>query len=300
MERSPEEIEFHHVYDRITDAYVALDKDWRYTYLNAKACEFFGRPARDLIGKHIWTEFPEEVDQPFHRAYEKAMADQQPAYLEAFYPPYQRWFENRIYPSPDGLTIYFLDITERKRTEETLHHNQRMLAEAQDVGHMGSWEWDVVADKVTWSSELYRIYGLEPQQYAATFEAYLALVHPLDRARVQSVIEFASRDCRPFEFEERIVRPDGSIRILYSRGMVHTNSDGTAVRMLGVCQDITERKRAEQMAVGQHDILTGIAAQHPLADSLERIALLHERGSPRAAWCWPEPARRIQPGNRWP
>jgi diguanylate cyclase (GGDEF)-like protein/PAS domain S-box-containing protein len=282
MERSQEEIEFHHVYDRITDAYVALDKNWRYTYLNAKACEFFGRAASELIGKHIWTEFPEGVDQPFHRAYEKAMADQQPAYLEAFYPPYQRWFENRIYPSPDGLTIYFLDITERKRIEETLNQNQRMLAEAQDVGHMGSWEWDMAANKVTWSSELYRIYGLEPQQYAATFEAYLALVHPLDRGRVQSIIEFASRDCRPFEFEERIVRPDGSIRILYSRGMVHANSEGTAVRMLGVCQDITERKRSEQMAAGQHDILTGIAAQHPLAESLERIARLHERLNPGA------------------
>ena len=282
MERSREDAEFHHVFDRITDVYVALDKDWRYTYLNAKACDFFGRRAEDLIGKHIWTEFPEGIDEPFHRAYEKAMAEQQPVFLEAFYPPYQRWFENRIYPSADGLTIYFLDITERKQVEETLRHSQRMLGEAQDVAHMGSWEWDIVADKVTWSSELYRIYGLEPQQYAATFEGYLSLVHPLDRDRVQRIIECAFKDCRPFEFEERIIRPDGSVRTLYSRGMVHANSDRVAVRMLGVCQDISERKRAEQMDAGQHDILTGIAAQHPLAESLERIARLHETLNPGA------------------
>ena len=282
MERSREDAEFHHVFDRITDAYVALDKDWRYTYLNAKACEFLGRRKEDLIGKNIWNEFPEGVDQPFHGAYEKAMAEQQPVFIEAFYAPYKRWFENRIYPSADGLTIYFRDITERKQIEETLHHSQRMLGEAQHVAHMGNWEWDILADKVTWSAELYRIYGLVPQQYAATFEGYLSLVHPLDRDRVQRIIECAFKDCRPFEFEERIIRPDGSARTLYSRGMVHANSDGVAVRMLGVCQDISERKRAEQMDAGQHDILTGIAAQHPLAESLERIARLHETLNPGA------------------
>ena len=118
MDCSRNDAEFQHVFDRITDAYVALDRDWRYTYLNAKACEFFGRRAEDLIGKNIWTEFPEGRDQAFHRAYEQAMAEQQPVFLEAFYPPHQRWFENRIYPSADGLTIYFRDITERKRGEQ--------------------------------------------------------------------------------------------------------------------------------------------------------------------------------------
>ena len=118
MERSREDAEFHHVFDRVTDAYIALDKDWRYTYLNAKACELLGRRKEDLIGKNIWNEFPEGVDQPFHGAYEKAMAEQQPVFIEAFYAPYQRWFENRIYPSADGLTIYFRDITEHKRGEQ--------------------------------------------------------------------------------------------------------------------------------------------------------------------------------------
>ena len=282
MERSRDATQFQHAFDRITDAYVALDKDWRYTYLNAKACEFFGRSAQDLIGKHIWSEFPEGIDQPFHRAYEQAMAEQQPVFLEAFYPPYQRWFENRIYPSPDGLTICFLDITERKQIEEALYHSQNVLAEAQQVAHVGSWEWDVVADTVAWSAELYRIYGLAPQQYAATFAAYLALVHPLDRARVQGIIEQAVTDRQPFDFEERMVRSDGSIRTLHSRGVVQENSAGDAIRMLGACQDITGRRRAELMDAGQRDILAGIAAQRPLTESLERIARLHEELNPGA------------------
>ncbi|EIM02142.1 diguanylate cyclase [Rhodanobacter thiooxydans] len=118
MDQPRLELDFHQVFERVTDAYVALDRDWRYTYLNAAAGELFGRRAEQLIGRHIWTEFPEGVGQPFQLAYEKAMVEQCPQQVEAFYPPYHRWFESRVYPSADGLTIYFRDITERKRAEQ--------------------------------------------------------------------------------------------------------------------------------------------------------------------------------------
>lgn len=282
MDRSTSELEFHQVFERITDAYVALDREWRYIYLNAKACELFGRRAEDLVGRHIWTEFPEGEGQPFQQAYEQALADQQPRQIEAWYPPYQRWFENRIYPSAEGLTIYFLDITERKRAEQEMLQNQRMLSQAQRVAHVGSWEWDIAENRVTWSAELYRIYGVTPAQHAATFEAYMALVHPQDRERVQRAIAQAVSGTQPFEFEERIVRPDGALRTLLSRGMVEVDAAGRAVRLMGACQDISERKRAEQLEAGQHEILAGIAAQRPLAQSLAQIAHLHEAMNPGA------------------
>ncbi|HEX9257885.1 MAG TPA: diguanylate cyclase, partial [Acidimicrobiales bacterium] len=109
---------FHSAYDRVTDACIALDAQWRYTHVNARAGQMFGRKPSDLIGRHIWTEFPEGVGKPFHHAYEKAMAEQQSSTIDAYYAPYGRWFENRIYPSPDGLTIYIFDITDRKRIEQ--------------------------------------------------------------------------------------------------------------------------------------------------------------------------------------
>jgi PAS domain S-box-containing protein len=108
------------VFERITDAFVALDRDWIYTYVNVKAAQIFGRTPEQLVGRHIWTEFPEGVGQPFDLTYRRAMAEQQPAFLEEFYPPYGKWFENRIYPSPDGLTVYFHDITERKLAEQQI------------------------------------------------------------------------------------------------------------------------------------------------------------------------------------
>ncbi len=185
----------------------------------------------------------------------------------------------KIYGEEEVILLTIEDVTERRQAEQQWLQHERMLAQVQQVAHIGSWEWDMAGDQVSWSAELYRIYGVAPEQHAATFEAYLALVHPLDRERVRQTIEQAGRDRQPFEFEERIVRPDGSVRILLSRGSVDIDPAGRAIRMLGACQDITERKRAEQLEAGQHEILAGIAAQRPLAQSLEQIAgaYLHGR-----------------------
>ncbi|MDB5105178.1 MAG: domain S-box protein [Fibrobacteres bacterium] len=122
------------VFERISDAFVALDGDWKYTYVNPKAGAFFGREPSSLIGKHIWTEFPEGVGQKFHLAYEKAMKEQIPIVFEDFYPPWGRWFENRIYPSPQGLSIYFHDISERRRAEEKIRQSEKMTALGQLAG----------------------------------------------------------------------------------------------------------------------------------------------------------------------
>jgi PAS domain S-box-containing protein len=119
-ERKRAEQERRDIFERVSDAFVALDKNWRYTYVNDKAAQLFGRQPQDLIGKNIWTEFPEGVGQPFHLAYERAMREQVYVQIEEYYPPYDRWFENRIYPSPEGLSIFFTDITARKLAENQL------------------------------------------------------------------------------------------------------------------------------------------------------------------------------------
>jgi PAS domain S-box-containing protein len=98
------------ILDRVSDAFVALDKNWCYTYVNRRAASLFGRRPEDLVGRHIWTVFPEGRGQPFHLAYERAMADQVFIEMENYYEPWKRWFENRIYPSPEGLSIFFHEI----------------------------------------------------------------------------------------------------------------------------------------------------------------------------------------------
>jgi PAS domain S-box-containing protein len=106
------------ILESMTDAWVFLDRDWRYTYVNKKAGQLFNRDPSALVGKHIWTEFPDGVGQSFHLAYEAALAEQVPRQIEGLYPPWNRWFENRIYPGPDGLAIFFQDVTERRRADD--------------------------------------------------------------------------------------------------------------------------------------------------------------------------------------
>ena len=113
------------VLEATSDAFVALDVDWRYIYVNEHAARLFGRPAASLIGKHIWTEFPEGVGQPFHLEYERAVREGKPRQIEAYYPPYGRWFENRIFPHAGGLAIFFQDVTDRKLAEDRLRESEQ-------------------------------------------------------------------------------------------------------------------------------------------------------------------------------
>ena len=135
---------------------------------------------------------------------------------------------------------------ERKRVEDRIARSEKTLADAQQIAHVGSWEWDVEADKLTWSDELYRIYGLAPREVRPARASYLARVHPADRERVQAILEKVRRDLGRFDFEERIVRPDGSVRIVRSRGEAVVDPAGGLSRLIGASQDITERKTAER------------------------------------------------------
>ncbi len=138
-----------------------------------------------------------------------------------------------------------LDITERKRAAEEIERREVQLAEAQGIAHLGSYEWNIREDKVYRSEELCRIFGVRPEQFAPTFEGYLERVHPEDRNNTRETIERAFRERKSFDFEERIVRPDGAIRLLRSQGRWIFDGEHAPVKLVGICQDITERKQAE-------------------------------------------------------
>lgn len=103
--------------ERITDGFVAFDKEARYTFVNPTAEVIIGKPASELLGKNVWEMFPDRVDGPFYHAYYRAEAEQRPVVMERCLDVSQRWIETRLYPSPDGISIYFHEITERKQIE---------------------------------------------------------------------------------------------------------------------------------------------------------------------------------------
>lgn len=137
------------------------------------------------------------------------------------------------------------DVTGSKRIEQALRESESSLANAQRIARLGNWDWDIVKNTLSWSDEIYRIFGLMPRQFDANYEAFLNSVHPDDRETVQSAVAAALHDRTPYSIEHRIVLPNDDIRFVHERGEVTFDGDGTPLRMTGTVHDITDRKQAE-------------------------------------------------------
>ncbi|OAI14380.1 hypothetical protein A1359_11205 [Methylomonas lenta] len=126
-----------------------------------------------------------------------------------------------------------------------LQRSEASLAAAQHIAHMGNWDWNIVTDELIWSDEIYRIFGLQPQQFDATYQAFLDVVHPDDRAYVISEVNKAIAGETDYVIDHRIVLPEGSVRVVHEVGEVHVGETGQALRMIGSVQDVTELRQAE-------------------------------------------------------
>jgi PAS domain S-box-containing protein len=176
-----------------------------------------------------------------------------------------------------SLLVLGASLSERDEAEEALRHTARSLAEAQELAHMGSWEWEIGADRVSWSAALFRIFGLQPRGTSLAYTAYLQRVHPADRDRMRAVIERARADGRPFEVTHRIVLEDGGERVISGRGRVLRDDGGNPVRMVGTAQDVTERHHLETL---RENILAAVSHElrTPLASIVGFALTLQQRG----------------------
>jgi len=134
----------------------------------------------------------------------------------------------------------------RLEAEAQLNDLRLRVDNAQQLAHMGDYDWHMPTDTNQWSDQLYRIYGYEPQSFNPSYERFLSFLHPDDREHVMTVHQHALATGEPYEMTERIIRPDGELRYLSTNGQVLFGEDGAPVRMRGTCIDITERVLAER------------------------------------------------------
>jgi PAS domain S-box-containing protein len=176
-----------------------------------------------------------------------------------------------------SLLVLGATLTERNEAERGFRQTAEQLTEAQQLAQLGSWEWDVASDRVTWSDELYRIYGVKPGA-KLDYGSFLEHVHPEDRELVRGVVERAFAEGGAFEMAHRVVLDDGSVRRLIGRGRVVVGDDGKPARMVGTGQDVTDRYAAETL---RESILSTVSHElrTPLTSILGFAMTLRERGN---------------------
>ena len=362
------------ILDGIADGLVTLDREWRYTYVNAHAARIFGRPRSELLGECVWDLFPFIVGTEMERQMRRAADEQVTCEFQGHDAAMERSYENLAFPTPDGgVAVYSRDVTERRRNERLIdsarayaegivttvrepllildddlrvvsanrsfyatfqvglaetegravyelgdgqwdipglrtlleeivpanswfddfevehdfeqigrktmllnarrfppegpfkllllaieditarrqaeeknRRSEALLAEAQELAHVGSWNWDLATDLITWSDEHYRIFGLERQEGPMTFERGISVIHPDDLPRVRRTVDEALRDHEPYDCSLRLLRRDGSVRFVHSRGLAVYDQDGKPIRMYGTVEDVTDRTHAEE------------------------------------------------------
>ncbi len=134
---------------------------------------------------------------------------------------------------------------ERVGTMDRLKRSEASLAAAQEIAQLGNWDWNIVTDELRWSDEIYRIFGLKPQEFGATYDAFLKAVHPEDRETVISEVNKAVAGEKEYAIDHRILRPDGSDCIVHEIGRVDFDETGAALRMIGTVQNVTKLRNAE-------------------------------------------------------
>ena len=239
--------------EQASDAIVAATNEGIVTSWNPGAERLYGYTAEEMVGQSISRIIPDHRADEFDHAL--ASVHEEESYrLET-----ERrrkdgsvvWVSLSVSPVKDrdgkvlGCSAIYSDVSERRRAEEELRKSEAQLADAQRVAHIGSWEWDIARNEIHWSDELYRIHGVEPDEFEASYEAFIEGVHPDDREFVDGVVKKAFADGEPFDYYHRCLRPDGEIRMLHAQGRVERDEAGRPIRMLGICQDVTELKRME-------------------------------------------------------
>ncbi len=231
-----------------------LDLEGYVSSWNVGAERIKGYQSAEIIGKHFSRFYTGDDQRKGRPAYNLKQALEHGRFEEETWRVRKDgslfWADVVITPLHDragtliGFSKITRDLTGRKEVEERLKRSQKQLAGAQKIAHLGSWEWEISSERLTWSEELYRIHGLSPWE-EIDYPRFLRCLHPDDLPFIKKLIEETLRSGRPFSLDHRIVRPDGTVRILHSQGEVLLDERGEPIRIIGIGQDITERKEAE-------------------------------------------------------
>jgi PAS domain S-box-containing protein len=265
------EARYRQLADSITDVFFALDTELRCTYWNKASHELTGVSAEAALGKTLYELFPKFEGTKTETFYLDALRTSQPKSLTFEYRTGDRnvFLELSAYPSRTGLSVFARDITQRKRGESALRESKNLLAKAQEIAHIGHWKLNPDTYAIEGSEELFRLLGLDPQDFA--FETFVDMVLPDQREFVVNTVRQSIAERRGFDIEIWMTRPDREIKSIRSIGEPVVDQEGKLTMMVGTAQDITDRKRAEEERAKMATIIEQAAEGIFITDKMGNI-----------------------------
>lgn len=235
------------ILESIGDAFFAVDNDWIVTYWNRVAEEILPKKRDEIVGKNLWKVYNDVIDTTFYDKYHEAKRTGKVIAFEELYTTLNIWLEVTVYPSKGGLSVYFKDITNRKKADlKILQANERFEKIAQTTSD-AIWDWDIENNTFYRGGGFSELFGYEENKMHQQSDFWKDLLHPEDLPRIQESLQSTlnNPNIDYWKMEYRIVSSNNDIRKVIEKGMIIRNSLGQAVRMVGAITDITESKKYE-------------------------------------------------------
>ena len=229
----------------MSEACIALDREWRFTFVNDRSETLFRCRRADVIGRSIWEVFPQLVGAPAEKQYRHAMAERVPLCYEVFSPVAERWIETRLFPTPDGLAAFMVDITDRRVAVGKLQESESRFRQVVESIQEVFWMTDITKQRLIYLSPGFEtLWGRSCESVYASMTAWSESIHPEDRARVLDAARNRQAE-GTYQETYRILRPDGTLRWVRDRAFPVKDADGQVRRVVGVAEDITEKRELE-------------------------------------------------------
>lgn len=236
------------ILESIGNGFFTVDHHWTVTYWNKKAEELLGKKREQILGKNLWQEYHEAVSLKFYTEYHRAVRENIAVQFEDYYPPTNMWIEASAFPSAGGLSVYFKDVTERKRQEQALkstHERFHLVCRAtKDV----IWDWDLETKACYIADSFFDVFGYHTLQPINISSLWRHNLFVEDKCRVISSQQQAIDNpaITVWEEEYRFRKACGGVAHVIDRAVILRNQDGRAIRMVGAIRDISEQKKQEQ------------------------------------------------------
>ncbi|MGF1636812.1 MAG: PAS domain S-box protein [Cyclobacteriaceae bacterium] len=241
-------IEKNTILESIGDAFFTVDKNWIISYWNKMAEKVLYKKKNETIGQNLWEVFADSKDSLYYVNYHTALKSNKSIHFEDYYPKTETWFEVSAYPSSNGLSVYFKDITLRKEVVENIRQSNERFEKIAEATNDAIWDYDILNDELWCGVGYQKLFGYDITKLIPSNAHWKSNIHPDDLPAVMENFDSYSQNKNVFTFqnEYRYKKADGTYAYVIDRGSIIRDRNGKATRMLGAMQDFTHRKKYEE------------------------------------------------------